>query len=259
MKSFIKLLLYVIIAGYLVYKYVLPYYKSFNAEKESTELYNNLKNDGLDWETFARSTLGNNIYFIEFGDSGDVTLIFGAFHGDEQGGFHLVTELARYIAASPGLIKNKVVIVPVLNPDGLLAGTRTNSNDVDINRNFPTENWSPAYSDSKNFPGEKPASEVETNVAMQLIDKYKPVKIITVHAAMHVINYDGPGQALAREIAKYNKYDVSDDIGYATPGSFGTYAGKELGIPTITLELPHYDPPQAWKDNKEALIKAINF
>lgn len=30
---------------------------------------------------------------------------------------------------------------------------------------------------------------------------------------------------------------LQESIGYPTPGSFGTWAGVEKGIPTITLEL----------------------
>jgi hypothetical protein len=31
---------------------------------------------------------------------------------------------------------------------------------------------------------------------------------------------------------------VKEHIGYETPGSLGSYLGKERGVPTITLELP---------------------
>lgn len=41
----------------------------------------------------------------------------------------------------------------------------------------------------------------------------------------------------ANAISKIIGYPVEESIGYPTPGSFGTWAGVEKGIPTITLEL----------------------
>jgi len=59
---------------------------------------------------------------------------------------------------------------------------------------------------------------------------------------------------------KYNKYPVKSYIGYPTPGSLGTYAGKERNIPTITLELPNnISIEKSWLQNKDALIAAIKF
>ena len=259
MRTFVKAVIYIVLIGYLVWKYAIPFFNSYQIEDETVKLYSSLSSDPVPWQVFRTSTDGNSIYMADFGDSAETTLIFGAFHGDEQGGFNLVVELARFLRKNPSAINKRAVLVPVLNPDGLLAGTRTNSNKVDVNRNFPTKNWSPAYKNDRNHPGSEPASEAETITAIELIQKYRPTKIISIHAALHVVNYDGPGLGLAKEIARYNKYDVSGDIGYATPGSFGTYAGKELNIPTITLELPSYNPQQAWLDNKDALIRAINF
>jgi murein peptide amidase A len=255
----IRLLAYVALIGWVGFKYGYPFYKTFNAPSETKELYNTLLSDGLPWQTYAHSTLGNNIYLMELGEGESTTLIFGGFHGDEPGGFHLVVELARYLYANPGLIKSRVVFVPVLNPDGLLENKRLNSNKTDINRNFPTMNWTPVYSDYSYYPGREAGSEVETQVALRLLAEYKPAKIISIHSSLHLINFDGHALSLASEMARSNGYEIASHIGYATPGSFGTYAGKELDIPTITLELPLYDPEQAWKDNKEALIKAINF
>lgn len=52
-----------------------------------------------------------------------------------------------------------------------------------------------------------------------------------------------------------NGYPVAATIGYPTPGSFGAWAGIELGIPVITLELPSHDSPKrCWEDNREALL-----
>ena len=48
----------------------------------------------------------------------------------------------------------------------------------------------------------------------------------------------------------------------ARPGSLGSYAGKELGIATITLELPsranRLDEDDLWQEYGPMLLAAIN-
>ncbi len=259
-RTLLRIVLYAGVIVYLLVKYVLPWFEEKKATEEVSKMYLELQADGLPWQVTHHSTAGNPIYQLALGDSGQATtLLFGGFHGDEPGGVELVIRLARYLHAHPGELKKRVVIVPVLNPDALLAGTRVNANKVDINRNFPTRDWSPAYKKERYFPGREPASEKETAIAMQMIDQIRPDRIISIHADLHIINYNGPSRELALRMAQFNHYDIDDDIGYPTPGSFGTYAGNELGIPTITLELPPYDPEGAWKSNRQALIEAINM
>ena len=87
-----------------------------------------------------------------------------------------------------------------------------------------------------------------------------------------MLNFDGPARPVAEAMAKTSGYPVVEDIGYPTPGSFGTYAGKIRQIPVVTLELPpNPDDPidpelplpepfeQVWKDNWASLEAAIRF
>ena len=128
------------------------------------------------------------------------------------------------------------LFIPCLNPDGLQLGQRTNANGVDLNRNFPTKNWE-LTEKNEFFGGEKPASEIETQFLIDVINQYKPETILTLHAPFKVVNYDGPARELAEQISQIIGYPVEESIGYPTPGSFGTYAGIERQIKTITLEL----------------------
>ena len=94
---------------------------------------------------------------------------------------------------------------------------------------------------------------------MDLIEKYNPDRIVSIHAPLEVVNYDGPARALAERMSVHNGYPVSGDIGYPTPGSFGNYAGVERSIPTITLELPRGGFDAMWEPNKKALLEAITY
>ena len=140
-----------------------------------------------------------------------------------------------------------LLFIPCLNPDGMRLGQRTNANGVDLNRNFPTKNWGEDTSKAGNNPadyfgGKSAGSELETQFVIDVINEYQPKSILTLHAPYKVVNFDGPAKELAQEISDIIKYPVEESIGYPTPGSFGTYAGVEREIPTITLELDEKIP-----------------
>ncbi|MCR5266540.1 MAG: DUF2817 domain-containing protein [Cyanobacteria bacterium RUI128] len=176
-------------------------------------------------------TAQRNLVFL-CGISSEInqTLVIGVFHGDEYQGEPLID---RYMEEHD---KEGVLFIPCLNPDGRDLKTRTNSNGVDLNRNFPTRNWEKTEKDSY-FGGETPGSEAETRFLVDVINKYQPKSIITLHTPYKIVNYDGPAKELAEMISEIIKYPVEESIGYPTPGSFGTYAGIERNIPTITLEM----------------------
>lgn len=159
-------------------------------------------------------------------------LVIGVFHGDEPQGNYLIRE---YVKQNP---ETNLLMLPCLNKSGFDKGSRVNANGVDLNRNFPTKNWE--KTDKNEFyGGDKPASESETKFLIDLINNYLPKIILTLHAPFKVVNYDGGEDAkkVAEDISKLIDYPVEGDIGYPTPGSFGTWAGVERGISTITLEL----------------------
>ena len=157
-------------------------------------------------------------------------LVIGCMHGDEPQGKYLIEEYLKENSVT------KLMFIPCLNTYGVLNKTRVNKNGVDINRNFPTKNW--VLSEKNEFyGGEKPASELETQFVIEVVEKYKPCLILTLHAPYKVVNYDGDASEIAQKISEIIKYPVEESIGYPTPGSFGTWAGIEKKIPIITLEL----------------------
>ena len=146
-----------------------------------------------------------------------------------------------------GANTSNILFIPCLNPDGMGANTRVNANGVDLNRNFPTKNFGQDGSAAGDNPsayygGNEPASEIETRFIMDVIEKYKPKLILSLHAPYKIVNYDGPAQDIAQKISDIIAYPVEASIGYPTPGSFGTYCGVERNIPTITLELDEEIP-----------------
>lgn len=157
-------------------------------------------------------------------------LVIGCFHGDEPQGARIIN---RYLLKYPD---TNILFIPCLNEYGYEHNVRTNENGVDLNRNFPTKNW--IYGDIGDFYGGfSPASEVQTKFVIEVVKKYNPQLIVTLHAPYCIVNYDGDAADIAEDISEIIGYPVQKSIGYETPGSFGTWAGIENNIPTITLEL----------------------
>lgn len=206
-------------------------------------------------QTFL-SVRGRLIEAYEFGGGERCTLVIGGVHGDETAGVVLARSLLRHLQSlSLADFEGKVVLIPVANPDGLKAGTRRNANQIDINRNFPTHNYRSLRLARCYNPGKKPASEPETKAILKIATEYHPGLIITFHADLNCVNYDGPGAEVAARIGAANGMPVKADLGYATPGSLGTYFGRERNIPVITLELLPKD--DQWSRHGEAILAEI--
>lgn len=209
----------------------------------------------------GHSVKGEPITLHVFGDGPDATLVFSAIHGDEVTaafvGRKLLEELTHTPHPHPG---KTIALIPLVNPDGVAAGTRTNANGVDCNRNFPAANWVRRPHLLRSNPGTTPASEPETLAVMKAVDLIRPARIISIHSGLRCNNYDGPAAAahLARVLASHNGYPVLGSVGYPTPGSFGSWAGTDHNLPTVTLELPrHRDGERAWAENKAGLLAVL--
>lgn len=179
----------------------------------------------------------NEIALHEFeGKTPSTILVIGVIHGEEPQGKALIEEYLK----THNSFNNKMLFIPCLNPDGMAINKRQNSNKVDLNRNFPTKNWGEdckRENKEEYFGGTAPASELETQFVIDIINTHKPDVILTIHSPYKVVNYDGPAENIANKISEIIGYPTSSDIGYPTPGSLGNYAGVERNIPIITLEL----------------------
>lgn len=128
------------------------------------------------------------------------------------------------------------MIIPEVNPEGVLLKTRGNSNKVDLNRNLPTKDWSPVAATERYYPGPSALSEAENKILVQTIENFKPTVIFSLHSWKPMLNVNGVLPE-ADVISKITGYIIDPDIGYPTPGSLGTYTGLERNIPTLTYEI----------------------
>jgi murein peptide amidase A len=214
----------------------------------------------------GKSVEGRELALHLFGSGDRPVLIIAAVHGDEPTTVAISRGIEQILQSTPNLTSlagdtGGVAILAVANPDGLEKQTRVNANKVDINRNFPAANWTSSLRKTQYYNGPSPASEPETRAIMQAVQMLKPSRILTIHSigqARECNNYDGPAKDLADIMSLYNHYPARETIGYPTPGSYGSWAGIDQHIPTITLELPRHLPPeQAWNDNRQAVLAFI--
>lgn len=173
-------------------------------------------------------------------------LVLGGIHGDEMSSsslvFHWIALAKKPSTGLPAQIHWR--FIPTLNPDGLFArpAKRVNARGVDLNRNFPTPNWAKEAStywvtrtqrDPRRWPGNKPLSEPESRFLQDQMDHFKPNLIVSVHAPLGVLDFDGPTAPPAKIGRLY-----LDQVGIY-PGSLGNYGGIHKGVPVVTIELPH--------------------
>ena len=170
-------------------------------------------------------------------------LLVGGIHGDEYSSVSIVFKWMNTLNEHhSGLFHWK--ILPLLNPDGLLRAEsqRMNSNDVDLNRNFPMADWENATRDywenitkrnPRRYPGRFALSEAETQYLVNEIERFEPDVIVAVHAPHGIIDYDGPKNG------PYKLGRLYLNLLGTYPGSLGNYAGVQMEIPVVTIELPY--------------------
>jgi protein MpaA len=188
------------------------------------------------------ASLGGVPLVVYLPDSaGAEIVILASIHGDEPETTVVVSEALRCIPR--GDLRAAVILCG--NPDGMLRGTRGNRRGVDLNRNFPTSNWSPdpvcyktRANDARDIalsPGAEPASEPETRALLSLLERLNPRAVVSLHAALACID-DAGGSHLGRQLAARCALPLLTEIGYPTPGSMGTWA-TEKGLTLVTWEL----------------------
>lgn len=169
-------------------------------------------------------------------------LVMGGIHGDEYSSVSIMFRWMELLMSQQNTDFHWRFL-PLTNPDGLLArrAMRQNANGVDLNRNFPSEDWNATAieawkrttgSNPRRYPGPHAASEPETQWILRQIDEFDPLVIVSVHAPHDLLDFDGHVEAPL----KIGMLQLSQLGVY--PGSLGNYGGLNRGIPVITIELP---------------------
>jgi len=111
--------------------------------------------------------------------------VLGTHHGDEPTSYEVTLAFVERLATTDGtdptvtalLDQATVWVVPLVNPDGLVAGSRMSSTGVDLNRNYEFA-WSAVEPGS----GPAPFSEPETRAIRAMSAWSRPYVALTLHA-----------------------------------------------------------------------------
>ncbi len=215
---------------------------------------------GLEPTTYGRSQLGVPLD-VWRPDGPCSLLVVAGIHGEEPETTLALSRALRQLSEPSA----HCAAVCAVNPDGLIRGTRGNARGVDLNRNFPTGDWRPdpvahrsTLDDPRDVelsPGSHAGSELETRALLTLIEELQPEQVVALHAPLACID-DPHRSALGRWLAEQTGLPLVEDVGYSTPGSFGTW-GAEHGIPVITYEFPLTTTDAVVREHVPVLVELL--
>lgn len=209
------------------------------------------------WQVIGYSHQGRPLRIRRIGNGPRRVIWVGGIHGNEREGSVSTAELPLALSRVAGALGQvTLTILEDLNPDGTAANQRGNAMGIDLNRNYPARN----FLAGKAF-GARPLDQPEAKALHDLVRAERPHLVIVAHSWRndHFINFDGPAVKHAELFSEHSGYRVkpSDRIA-PTPGSLGSWIGRKLGIPILTLE--HHrgsDPLKCWLDTRKAILSVI--
>ncbi len=212
----------------------------------------------------GHSVQGRPIRGVELGNGPRWVAVIGGIHqGNEANTTVLARLLLDHFRENLAEIPDGVglAFIPDLNPDGAAAGTRTNANGVDLNRNWDA-GWQPdAYGPSGLVPGAggtRPFSEPETRALARYLVNRPFVAAIFIHSRGGVV-VPGPGGGsveLASTIARAAQYIyLRGWTAYPLSGQSSKYL-VQRGIHVAIVELTTYTDPD-FPQNLQGLRAAL--
>ncbi len=200
--------------------------------------------------TLGRSVEGRPLNVVEIGAGPRWIAVIGGIHqGNEANTTVLAHLLLEHFRANPDQIPDGVglALIPDINPDGAVAGTRENANGVDLNRNWDA-GWQPdSYGPSGlvvGGGGTAPFSEPETRLLARYLVARPFLAAIFYHSkgALVVAGHgdDGGSAELARVIAIAAQYlYLTEWTAYPLSGQATDYLANR-GIYAVDIELSNY-------------------
>ena len=204
-------------------------------------------------QVIGTSLQGRPIVAHYFGNGPKTILFNGAVHGNEASTNTTMQAWVAHLQANAHKIPadKRIVVVPNANPDGIANGTRNNSRNVNLARNFPSANWSASIDTATGVlpqgGGTAPLSEPEAQALANITHQLRPRLLVSFHSQGRLVgaNQVGDSTTIGAQYASTVGYGTmfgtaEDVMGYSITGEYETWAGESLGIPAILIELPSH-------------------
>jgi len=223
------------------------------------------------------SLAGRPIEAYTFGVGERQYLIVAGIHGgSEWNTIALANELIIHINEHPEAIPTDATlyIIRNMNPDGEARAHgvdgRVNNNGVDLNRNFPSDNWVQDWDRDgcwiyrSTTGGAYEGSEPETRTVMSFISARKITALISYHsAALGVfpggVPWEKESVALAKALAKVTKYPYPPlDTGCKYTGTLADWAVENGVRAAVDMELRNHENTD-FAQNLKALNVLLGF
>lgn len=212
-------------------------------------------NDKLVLEIIGKSVLGDSIYGTKIGRGDKRILMWSQMHGNESTTTKAIFDLLNTLLDKNSHLESvleacTLYIIPILNPDGAKAYTRTNANEVDLNR------------DAQNL------SQPESKILRTIFNSFKPHFCYNLHGQRTIfsagntnklatISFLAPAQdemctiTSNRKIAMEVIGVMNKTLQNIIPNQVGVYDDafnlncvgdtfQNKNIPTILFEAGHY-------------------
>ncbi len=210
--------------------------------------------------SIGTSVKGRPITAYQFGSGPSLVLYIAAMEGNEQNSAELLQQWIPNIDANPGKIPagRTLVIIPQINPDGFAADTRLNAAGIDLNRNFPANNWQTQVTEPlantvwTNDGGPSPLSAPESQALANFYTAHRPRLTLTMHSHGGIVEANDAGDStpLGAKYASLAGYKaiptsaIGNFFDYTTTGAFEDWANDKLGLPVLEVELQSPTAPE---------------
>ncbi len=140
----------------------------------------------------------------------------------------------------------RLCVLPVLNPDGIAEDLHTNARGVDLNRNWPADDWQQDAYHPETGPvsgGSAPLSEPETRALFEYVRTTQPSAVVVLHCCGSLV--EANSQPLAVDLA--HAYGEAAGFDYLPRWDFYEITGElidamdRLGVPAFDIEMARPD------------------